>query len=224
MFRNAILIATLAVAVLTSAAMAQTVAQEQAPIAPPQDALAASPSLTTEHLLGSSDAPHTLVLYTSLICENCAAWYKRVFPELKRTLIDTGEAKLIFRNVPVPPVEYTAPSAALALCTPPENFFAVVDVLIEGEAAVRAGGSVEAWYAPAIAVSGRSRADMDDCVSHQDTLAALNAEIQLAVDAGVSRAPSLTVDGILLFDPTLENIQSVIDAIPADRPTPTTAP
>jgi protein-disulfide isomerase len=52
-------------------------------------------------VFGDKDAPVTIVEYASLSCIHCANFHKDEFPTLKEKYLDTGKAKLIFRNFPL---------------------------------------------------------------------------------------------------------------------------
>lgn len=74
-----------------------------------------------DHFLGNIDAPVTIIEYASLSCPHCAEFHKKTLPDLKRDFIDTGKAKLIFRNYPLNPAAVNA--AVLAECAGKEKYF-----------------------------------------------------------------------------------------------------
>jgi len=47
-------------------------------------------------VLGSLDAPVTIVEFGDYQCPNCKAWFKNTFPEIKEKLIDTSKANFYF--------------------------------------------------------------------------------------------------------------------------------
>lgn len=49
-------------------------------------------------IIGASNAPITIIEYSSLTCHYCAEFHKDVLPALKKKYLDTGKARLIFRN------------------------------------------------------------------------------------------------------------------------------
>ena len=68
-------------------------------------------------LLGNQDAPVTIIEYASLTCPHCAAFEKETLPLIKKEWIDTGKAKLVFRDFPL---DGSAIKASLvARCAPP---------------------------------------------------------------------------------------------------------
>ena len=68
----------------------------------PVSALAGSPPAVTaaDRFVGRADAPVTVVEYASFACSHCADWHLVVYPEFKRRFIDTGQVRLVFRNLP----------------------------------------------------------------------------------------------------------------------------
>src|SRR5262249_35111030 len=53
-----------------------------------------------EIVVGKEDAPVTIVEYADLTCPACAAFHKTVLPQIKEKYLDTGKAKLVFREFP----------------------------------------------------------------------------------------------------------------------------
>jgi protein-disulfide isomerase len=69
----------------------------------PPDQLAkelAKPGPMPEITVGKEDAPITIFEYADLTCPACANFHKTVLPGLKEKYIDTGKAKLVFREFP----------------------------------------------------------------------------------------------------------------------------
>ena len=92
----------------------------------------AKPSALGDMALGSKDASVTIIEYASMTCPHCAAFTKDVFPELKKTYIDTGKVRFIFREFPLDQVALAA--SALARCVAKDDspkYFAIVDILFK---------------------------------------------------------------------------------------------
>jgi protein-disulfide isomerase len=51
-------------------------------------------------VLGNKDAPNIIVEYGDYKCPNCAKFHIGSYVELKRDYLDTGKAKIIFKNTP----------------------------------------------------------------------------------------------------------------------------
>lgn len=78
-------------------------------------------------VIGSADAPVTMIEYYSLNCPHCAVFHKQMFPALKARFIDTGLVRFVIRDFPL---NWAAVEAAiLTHCAGPERFLAVQDAL-----------------------------------------------------------------------------------------------
>ena len=63
---------------------------------------------------GNENAKITIIIYESFTCSHCASFHKEVYPELKENYIDTGLAKIEFRNFPLDIAAFNA--SKLAQC------------------------------------------------------------------------------------------------------------
>ena len=81
--------------------------------------------------LGQDDAPMTIIEYASMTCDHCAAFHNSVLPEIKTALIDTGKARLIYRDMPWD--KFAVKAAKIARCAPPGKYFDVVKAVFENQ-------------------------------------------------------------------------------------------
>jgi protein-disulfide isomerase len=175
------------------------------PAAPPSAPTAASaasapsPPVTVtlssdDRLLGNQDAPITIIEYASLTCPHCAAFEKETLPEIKKQWIDTGKAKLVFRDFPLDGSAIKA--SLLARCAPPERFYGFIDVLF---------GSQESWAREADPTASLARiaklGGMDDDQFHScmadDALQnkILASRLQGEKEFGVGSTPTFFING-----------------------------
>ena len=176
-----------------------------------------APVTAADRSIGRADAPVTVVEYASFACNHCADWHRFVYPTFKARFIDTGQVRLVFRNLPTLPEEMSLPGAALARCAAPERFFDVASALMLGQDAVFHGGTREAWYAPAIAVSGRTQAQLEACAATPATLAAINRDVDSAQAAGATTTPAFFVNGRRVTDRSLGGLEVAIRAAAAGQ-------
>jgi protein-disulfide isomerase len=177
---------------------------------------AVPPVTAADRVEGRADAPVTVIEYGSFACPHCANWHQMVYPLFKQRLIVTGRVRYVFRNLPTPPEEMSLPAAALARGAAPEKFFDGAATLMQGQAAVRFGGSLDDWWAPAVAASGRTRAQIEACAAKPATRAAIDADIEGARAAGVNSTPTFVVDGRIVRDGSLGGLEAAVAAA-ADR-------
>ena len=82
-----------------------------------------------EKFIGKADAPVTIVEYFSLGCPHCKHFHESILPQLKTDYIDTGKARLVFRDFPLDNVAFAA--ALLTRCVNDLAYFAMVDTLFK---------------------------------------------------------------------------------------------
>lgn len=209
--RRLLLIGALAVLAPVGPVSAQDHAHTHAPASAP------APVTAADRTIGRADAPVTVIEYASFACHLCADWHTLVWPTFKQRLVDTGQVRFVFRNLPTPPEEMSLPAAALARCAAPERFFDVTAALMRGQAAVLRGGNREDWYAPAIAASGRTPAQIQACAPTPAVRASINRDIDSAHAAGVNATPAFFVNGRRVTDRSLGGLEVAIRAAAAGQ-------
>ena len=61
---------------------------------------------------GNFEAKISIIVYESLTCGHCATFHKNIYPKLKKDFIDTGLAKIEFRNFPLDLAAFNASKIA----------------------------------------------------------------------------------------------------------------
>jgi protein-disulfide isomerase len=162
-------------------------------------------------VLGSADAPNTIVEYASMTCPHCAHFYTEVFPEVKEKYIDTGKARFIFREFPLDGLALAA--SMLARCAGNDRFYPVVDGLFETQ---------ETWAVPGedgknkllfiAKQAGFSQESYDKCVGDEELGNKIIEQRRRAhEDFGVDATPSFFVNGKRLNGATLKDFETAID-------------
>lgn len=121
--------------------MAGTIACAQgAPEATSTEALAISPDsavmLASENrVLGPEEAPVTIYEFSDFQCPFCREFEQSTFPGLKEAFVETGQAKIVFMNFPLPTHPSAWVSAEAALCAGVQGeFWAMHDRLFADQA------------------------------------------------------------------------------------------
>lgn len=114
-------------------------------------------------MLGSPDAPVTLVEYADLQCPYCAQWARNAFPELVRDYVRTGRVRMEFRGLAfLGPDSDRALRTALAAAEQ-RRFWDVVHLLFTNQGSENAGWVTEGLLARiGAAVSGLDGKRMRD--------------------------------------------------------------
>lgn len=197
-----------ALALSTALVAAPAVAMAQA--APP-------PVTSADRVLGRPDAPVTVIEYASFTCSHCGDWHRSVYPAFKARFVDTGQARLVLRDLPTAPVQVAAQAAGIARCAAPERFYDVASALMNGQQALFDGGPVGTWFGAAVAASGKSEAEIETCLADPETLNGIRASISGATAAGVQGTPTFFVNGRRISDSSLEGLAAAIQPLVGER-------
>lgn len=172
-------------------------------------------------VLGSADAPVTIIEYASTTCGHCAAFHEAVWPQLKTNYIDTGRVRFIFREFPTDPAAVAVAGFQLARCNSatPEQYFTRVGVLFQQQRAIFATGSMAGVRDKFIEIGGAAG------LSEEQVMGCINdpagaARITRTVEEGsrqfqITGTPTLILNGEKLTDPsavTYEGLSRLIDA------------
>jgi protein-disulfide isomerase len=154
-----------------------------------------APTITSEdRVLGKADAPITIFEYASLTCPHCAAFEAEKLPKLKQEWIETGKAKLVFRNFPFDKAALDA--AILARCAPPERYYAFLEVLFKDQRVWAGTGEPEAALSRYARLGGVSQQQFDACLQDKALNDAIVAERFTAEkDYGVNSTPTFFING-----------------------------
>ena len=174
----------------------------------------APPAVTSaDRVLGRADAPVTVIEYASFTCSHCGEWHRSVYPAFKARFIDTGQARLILRDLPTAPTQVAAQAAGIARCAAPERFYDVASALMNGQAALLDGGPVQTWFDAGVAASGRSKAEIETCLADPETLNGIRASVAGATAAGVRGTPTFFVNGRMVEDSSLAGLAAAIQPL-----------
>ena len=185
-----------------------------APAAPRRPMLADAQTALTltkdDRILGSPDAPITIVEYASLTCPHCAHFENDVLPELKKKWIDTGKAKLVLRDFPLDEVALQA--AMIARCGPPDRYYAYIDTFFaQQEKWMMARDRLDALARLAM-LGGMGKNEFDNCLK-DTTLENKIVEGRLIAskELDVNSTPTFFINGTKLTGaPTVEEFDKVL--------------
>ncbi len=120
-------------------------------------------------VIGSADAPITMIEYASLTCPHCAHFSEVIYPKLKESYIDTGKVRYVFRNFILNPVDLVVSTAVR--CQPQDVQWPLIEMLFARQAEwmrnLRSGDreTILSDIAAVFRRAGVSRADFDRCIA-----------------------------------------------------------
>lgn len=166
-----------------------------------------------EMVLGSEEAPITVVEYASYTCPHCASFHKDTFKQLKADYIDTGKVKFVYREV-----FFDRPglwASMVARCGGQDRFFGISDILYQQQRQWTASGD-PAQIAEALRKIGRT-AGLDDvaldaCLTDADKAQSLIAWFEAnAAEDGIRSTPSFIIDGRLYTNMAYSEFSGILD-------------
>jgi protein-disulfide isomerase len=188
--------------------------QAQAPATPPADGGATPPATRAaapqpqgtvdmaklleegalpEKVLGNADAPVTIVEYASMTCPHCATFHANTLPVIKEKYIDTGKARLIFREFPFDP--RAEAGFMLARCAD-DNYFAMVDVLFKQQKSWAPVENARDALLQISRLAGFSQESFEACLTDQKLLDDIRAVRKRgADDFRVEATPTFFING-----------------------------
>ncbi len=163
-----------------------------------------------DRVLGKADAPVTIVEYASLTCPHCRHFDEEVLPKLKAKWIDTGKAKLVFRDYPLD--EPALRAAMVARCAPPERYFGFIDAIFAGQEQWAVASDYKAALARIALLGGIGKEKFAACIDDKAIENKVIASRLVATQQlNVSSTPTFFINGAK-FDgaPTEEDLDKAL--------------
>ncbi|MBM3597075.1 MAG: DsbA family protein [Alphaproteobacteria bacterium] len=154
---------------------------------------ASTEDMLKDRVLGKADAPVTIIEYASFTCPHCATFHVETLPHLKKEYLDTGKAKLIFRDFPFD--EPALRASMLARCMPTERYFPVVETLFKSQNQWAKEKDATANLARIGKLAGMSDADFKTCMANN---ALMDGILKVRLDGeknfGVQSTPTFIIN------------------------------
>ena len=168
-----------------------------------------------DFVLGSNDAPVTIIAYESMSCSHCADFHNNTLGDLKTEYIDTGKVKFVFRDFPF---NYPALAGSMIMnCVSNEVRYDYMNALYKLQKSwIRREHSETRQELYKIMQSGGMQQDeFDSCLSdinlENDILeGVMNAQKEF----NIRSTPSFLVNGILYSgNKNIKEFRQIIDKI-----------
>ena len=167
--------------------LALACADKSTPAAPsvPSAPLPGLEAMLADKLLGDRAAPITIIEYSSLTCPHCAGFHTATLPQIKTAYIDTGKAKLVYRDFPL---DTAATSAAMVARCSGDKYFDLVDLLYRTQSSWAGSSDTKSALKKVVEAAGLSSALVDTCLASTDLRNGVqnirsNGQSQYGVDA-----------------------------------------
>jgi protein-disulfide isomerase len=147
-------------------------------------------------MLGSAEAPVTIIEYASMSCPHCARFALVTFPEIRKRYIETGKVRFIFREFPLDRLAEAVSVVTRCACKDdPQRYFMLTETLFREQ---------EKWLIdeplPALLATAKqgdvSEATFNACLANQQILDGLEKGRRRAADAfEVRSTPTFFING-----------------------------
>lgn len=152
-----------------------------------------------DHVIGAADAKDTLIVYASVTCGHCGGWFTDDYPELKKSLIDTGKMKLVFREFPTQPAQVAYAGFQIANCAAPERYFDMITTQMQNQEttfqALKDGKAIERFIELAEPAGITDKDALFACFDKTDGMEKIERSMKRAQAAGVRGVPALFLNG-----------------------------
>jgi protein-disulfide isomerase len=175
-------------------------------------------STIADMVIGSQDAPVTMIEYASFTCPHCRDFHADQWEQIKANYIDTGKVKFIFREVYFD--RFGLWASMIARCGGEMRFYGITDILYDTQQEWIAGGdpALIAENLKKIGLTaGMDAATVDACMRDETMAKTLVAWFQEnAARDNVESTPTLFIDGVKHGNMPYDEIAALLDAALAD--------
>lgn len=155
------------------------------------------PGPLKEYSEGKTDAPVTIIEYSSLTCPHCSTFHIQVMPELKKKYIDTGKVRYILREFPLD--NLAAAGFMVGRCASENKKFALVKELYYRQKSWAFVKDPIGALEKIAKQAGFTKASFEKCLQNQKLLDKIAAvRNRGSVEFNVDSTPTLFVNGRIL--------------------------
>ncbi|HSN75143.1 MAG TPA: thioredoxin domain-containing protein [Anaerolineae bacterium] len=187
---------------------------------------------------GDPNAPMTIVEYSDYQCPFCSRFAEQTLPTLLQEYIDSGQAKLVFKDFPLESIHPNAQKAAEAarcvreLAGSDDSYWAMHDALFANQAEWSGSRSATGLFAGYASEIGVDAAAFDECLTSDRFAEAVQADLVEGLNFGVQGTPTFFIDGqpfvgaqpIENFRQAIGMVQEGLSIAPPPQPTPAPEP
>ena len=149
-----------------------------------------------ERIMGDPEAPITIIEFASLTCPHCADFHAETLPQIKKEWIETGRAKLVYRDFPTSPVALAVYGAMVARCAPEDRYFKFLEVFFKQQRSWTGSPDPMKALAQLARLGGMSQADFDACTQNEALFKGIHERaLDGQIEFDIESTPSFVVNG-----------------------------
>ena len=148
----------------------------------------------SERVLGDPEAPVTIIEYSSLTCPHCASFHTGTLPAIKERYVETGQAKIVYRDFPLD--QHALNAAVIAHCAGDDRYFAFLEAMFASQDRwARSSNPTESLLQLA-GLGGMPREQAEACLADDAMLdAVLKMRLDGQAEYSVSSTPTFIING-----------------------------
>ncbi|MEM7444462.1 MAG: DsbA family protein [Pseudomonadota bacterium] len=151
----------------------------------------------TDYVIGSPDAPVTMIEFASFTCPHCAAFHNETLPQIKTDYIDTGIVRMVFRHFPLNGLDLQA--GMMATCLGPDVYLRTTDVLFSTQQEWLGAQNQLGALSDIGRMAGLTDEAFSQCVNDQELAQQIVERRQHAIDTfNVQSTPTFVINGEVL--------------------------
>lgn len=153
-------------------------------------------------VLGNADAPVTIVEFSDFQCPFCRSFYTDTYQQIKETYVNSGKAKIVYRDFPLEFHSAARISAIAAECADEQGaFWEYHDKLFDEQA--KSGNGTVSYGSPELkqwaGEVGLDTGQFNGCLDSEKYGEEVDNDFEDGQRAGVSGTPSFVINGRLII-------------------------
>ena len=162
--------------------------------------------------IGDANAPVTIALFEDFLCPHCAEFSDQVWPQIKRTYIDTGKARAVYFYFPVIDQVQSRVIGGLGQCVylqSNQDFWNLEQILMRSQQQLMntpRAIDIAAQYAPSL-----DKQKLKTCVDNGTGAKTVDKDNAMGHALGVQGTPTVFVNGKEVSNAAWNTVKQAID-------------
>ncbi len=172
-----------------------------------------------DFIIGDENAPITIIEYASLSCSHCADFHINTLPDLIKEYVDTGKAKIVFRDFPF---NYPALLGSMVLRCVPENIryeYSSALYQLQSKWVVRENAKTTQELYKIMQSGGMTKEKFNKCIDNVDLEnEILHGVINAQSEFNIKSTPSFIINGTFIEgNKPIKDFRQIIDKILSEQ-------